>query len=100
MKSGTSVKMGTTFNKRTIPKTLLSIVSVTMGLVLGDQVKASTKISSCPFVIAKPGVYTVARDIICSGTAISILADNVDLHLGGHTISGNGSGDGIFVQGG
>jgi parallel beta-helix repeat protein len=61
--------------------------------------QAATQISSCPCVISAPGVYAVTQDLTCSGTAITILASNVDLHLGGHILTGDGSGAGVDVQG-
>ena len=37
------------------------------------------------------------RDPTCSGTAITINASKVDLSLGGHTLTGDGTGSGIYV---
>jgi parallel beta-helix repeat protein len=62
--------------------------------------QAATKISSFGYVITAPGVYQVTQDLSGSGDAITVSASNVDLHLGGHTLSGHGSGVGIHVQGG
>src|SRR5947209_2822291 len=78
---------------------LALLVAVPMTLLAVAPTQAATKISSCPVTISATGVYQVTQDLICSGTAITITASKVDLHLNGHTLSGDGSGDGIFVQG-
>ena len=57
----------------------------------------STRINSAPFVITAPGTYRVTQNLSCAGTAITILTDKVDLDLGGHIISGDGSAEGVFV---
>jgi parallel beta-helix repeat protein len=67
-----------------------------MGIV---PAHAATKITRCPFQITVPGTYLVAADLRCGGTAIMITASNVDLHLGGHTLTGSGAGAGIDVEG-
>src|SRR5262245_3525203 len=50
-------------------------------------------ISSCETVISQPGQYHLSSDIVCgtSETGITITADHVELHLDGHTLSGNGT---------
>ena len=87
---------------KTFNKTLLSLLSVAVGLLLADQAQAATKatkISSCPYTITVSGSYAVTQDLTCAGTAITTTASKVDLHLDGHTLSGSGGGDGIYVQG-
>src|SRR3989449_6771163 len=51
---------------------------------------AATDINSCPFVIATPGQYRVANDLVStlSGACITITASDVHLNLVGHTITG------------
>lgn len=58
-------------------------------------------ITRCPTTISRPGHYHVRTDLTGpAGTAISIEANNVRLHLNGHTISGNGTGlVGVLVNG-
>jgi parallel beta-helix repeat protein len=78
-------------------RALLAALSV--ALLGSVPAQAATQISSCPYTISAPGVYQVTQDLSCSGTAITITASKVDLHLNGYTISGSGGGSGIFVQG-
>jgi parallel beta-helix repeat protein len=78
---------------------LALLVALRMTLLAVAPTQAATKISSCPVIISAPGVYQLTQDVTCSGTAITILSNNVDLHLGGHTLTGDGSGMGIYVQG-
>jgi parallel beta-helix repeat protein len=56
------------------------------------------KIDHCPFTITAPGSYCLTHNLGCQGTAIKILASEVDLDLGGRTITGNGTGEGILVE--
>jgi parallel beta-helix repeat protein len=51
----------------------------------------TTSIATCPFVIAESGVYHVTQDLTCPGEGIAITANDVELHLDGHTLDG-GSG--------
>jgi parallel beta-helix repeat protein len=80
-------------------RTLALRVAVPLTLLAVAPAQASTKISSCPYTITASGTYDVTQDLSCSGTAITILGSKVDLHLNGHTLSGNGAGDGISVSG-
>jgi parallel beta-helix repeat protein len=78
---------------------LALLAALPMTLLAIAPVQAATQISSCPYVITAPGVYQVTQDLgPCPGTAITITASKVDLHLNGHTLSGEG-GDGIAVLG-
>src|SRR6266480_3255884 len=101
MKSTKPVKMEQHHPKH-ILKTLLSVLSVSLVLLLAEHAQAApksakiTKISSVPYNITLPGSYIVTEDLPCSGcqAAITIAASNVDLDLDGHTLSGDGSGVG------
>src|SRR5439155_15653262 len=84
---------------RPCPSALLGFMMVASICLFEISAHAGTKITSCPFVITAPGTYALSEDLTCDGTAITILASKVNLHLGGHTISGSGAGDGILVQG-
>src|SRR5713101_3437830 len=75
---------------------LIGLASTLLGAV---PAQAATKISSFGYVITAPGTYQVTQDLSGSGNAITVLASNVDLHLGGHTLSGDGSGAGVDVEG-
>jgi hypothetical protein len=56
---------------------------------------AATAISKVPFLISKPGLYLLKKDLVftptigAQGQAITINADDVTLDLGGHVISVN-----------
>jgi hypothetical protein len=41
---------------------------------------------------------TVANDLTCPGSALTISADNVTVNLGGHAITGSGQGTGITLS--
>ena len=77
---------------------LLSL-ALPVGLLAVAPARAATKISSFGYVITAPGTYQVTQDLSGSGNAITVLANNVDLHLGGHTLTGDGSGAGESVVG-
>jgi parallel beta-helix repeat protein len=82
--------------------TLALLAALPISLGGGSPARATpaqTKINKCPFNITAPGAYVLQKDLSCAGTAITISASNVDLNLGGQTLSGNGLGDGIYVQG-
>jgi len=51
-----------------------------------------TAVSSVPLTISAPGSYCLTGDLVSSGTAITIQADNVVLDLNGHTLTGSGGG--------
>jgi parallel beta-helix repeat protein len=81
--------------------TLALLIVLPLTLVAVAPTQAATKISSCPVTISAPGVYQVTQDLTYSGpdTAITILASNVDLHLGNHTLTGSGGAVwGVVVQ--
>src|SRR5205823_4866499 len=83
--------------REVLPLALLVALPVVLLAVAPTQ--AATKISSFGYEITAPGVYQVTQDLSGSGDAITVTASNVDLHLGGHILSGDGSGVGIHVQG-
>jgi parallel beta-helix repeat protein len=81
---------------------LALLSALPIGLVSGLPAQAAstlTKINKCPSVITAPGSYLVQKNLSCVVTAITINASNVDLDLGGHTLSGSGMGDGVYVEG-
>ena len=89
--------------RRGAMQTLRLIVGMSMTLSAAHQAWAAN-ITSCPTMISQPGHYHVRTDLTCpAGTppapAISIEANDVQLHLNGHTISGNGAGVGVLVSG-
>ncbi|MBU0980199.1 MAG: right-handed parallel beta-helix repeat-containing protein [Nanoarchaeota archaeon] len=42
---------------------------------------------------------TLNHDITCQGTALTISTDNVSFDCAGHSITGNGTGKGVFIDG-
>ncbi len=67
-------------------------------ILLSGEVSAQT-ISSCT-TISSAGNYVLGTDIMNNaGTAcINIASDNVILDGGGHTITGNGAGNGVYIN--
>jgi parallel beta-helix repeat protein len=64
----------------------------------------AANITSCPTTISQPGHYHVRTDLTCPAgappmPAISIEVNDVQLHLNGHTIAGDGTGVGVLVNG-
>lgn len=56
-----------------------------------------TPISGLPFTASAPGHYYVTDNLSGAG-GVTISADNVSIDLGGHTLSGPGSGTGILID--
>jgi parallel beta-helix repeat protein len=86
------------------PFALMVAVPVTLWGIVPASAAPSPKptlIKKCPFAITTPGAYEVSKDLTCTATAIVITAGNVDLTLGGHTITGDGGAGsiGIAVEG-
>jgi parallel beta-helix repeat protein len=61
-----------------------------LALLAVQPAAAATSINSCPFVIATPGQYRVANNLVSTlpGACITIMASDVHLNLVGHTITG------------
>jgi len=83
---------------------------VTVGTSNAQYQGGTQSISSC-IVIDKPGLYQLAKGIIATQNSLKtssgsvpscilIVADFVTLDLRGYTISGPGTGFGIYVHGG
>jgi len=49
--------------------------------------------------ISEPGTYILKENLSCTGDCITINASNVILNAAGKTISGNGTGNGITING-
>ena len=60
-----------------------------------DQIEPRTPISELPYTITESGSYYVTGNLTSNEDGIIIEADHVTLDLGGHTITGNGEGNGI-----
>jgi hypothetical protein len=68
-----------------------------------EQIEPRTPIASLPFTISSPGAYYITANLtgVSGSDGIDILAQNVDLDLGGFTLTGvAGSGQGISVPSG
>jgi hypothetical protein len=84
----------------------MALAAAAVALLTADPLAAQgffDRIILRPTVITQPGAYVLGRSFDVSGAApaIEIRAENVDLDLSGHTLSGNGSlqGVGILVDG-
>jgi parallel beta-helix repeat protein len=55
------------------------------------------QVSACQ-KIDKPGTYVVTKDLLSPEVCFPVTASSVTIDLGGHTIGGNGSRDGIESQ--
>jgi hypothetical protein len=74
----------------------------TMAMLFGiaDTAKAATPIATCPYAITSPGSYVLTKNLTVAGTCITISANTVTLDMQSHTITGNGTGNGITDGGG
>lgn len=64
-----------------------------------DQVEPRTPITSLPFNISTSGSYYLTGNLTCSGNGITVDFNNVTIDLQGFTITGNGSGSGVYMVG-
>jgi len=64
--------------------------------------RCSSEINSCGCTITRTGTYTVGSDLNASQSnapnCIEITADHSILNLKGHTMTGNGDGNGIWIH--
>jgi len=91
--------------RRSAMQTLTLMLGLAMTLSAAHQAWAAN-ITSCPTTISQPGHYHLRTDLTCPASiasAILIEADDVQLHLNGHTIAANSVGlvswVGILVNG-
>ncbi|MFI7423127.1 right-handed parallel beta-helix repeat-containing protein [Nonomuraea sp. NPDC049684] len=66
-------------------------------LLSANPAEATTSAVACGDVLTTN--TTLTADLTCPGGALTIGADNVDLDLDGHTITGSGTGKGLSVTG-
>jgi hypothetical protein len=77
-----------------------AIIAMAFGLWLGAgtpqafAIAAPTSLTSCG-TISAPGNYVLTKSLTSAGTCFVITVSNVALDLKGHTLTGNGTGDGI-----
>jgi parallel beta-helix repeat protein len=65
-----------------------------------DEVEPRTQINSVPYTISSSGSYYLTKNLISTGTGITIASDDVTLDLCGFTLTGPGSGAtyGIYIN--
>lgn len=74
------------------------MLALLLAMPLSAGWAENTSITTCGTVISASGDYTLANDLLnCPGDGIDITADAVTLLLGGHQITGSGTGTGIRV---
>jgi hypothetical protein len=61
--------------------------------------RADTPVSSC-MTLSAPGNYFLTKSLTSVGTCIIVDSEGVSLDMKGHTVTGNGTGDGISDDGG
>lgn len=60
---------------------------------------AATSITTCPITITASGDYQLLADLSCPGGGLTITADGVHVQMGGHVLTGNGTGTGLSIVG-
>lgn len=73
---------------------LLRLLGIAFLIVPSMLLAGETPISTCGTVITKSGIYALNADLNCSGDGVDIEANNVELLLQSHTISGPGINSG------
>jgi hypothetical protein len=94
--------------RKLLPAIVLGLVLLSAGAALADGDiyvggPWGTRIKSLPFTINAPGAYYLGGNLSYSGSGNAITVDaglnHVTLDLMGFTITGTGSGKGIFMNG-
>ena len=65
--------------------------------VLDTQNHGAIPIGACG-TIDQPGSYVVVQNLDAAGDCLLVTADNVTIDLGGHVLSGDGTGDGVTTD--
>ena len=65
----------------------------------GCPTRILSPIYGCQELDIKNRGYKLERDIVTGGTCFIIKADNILLDLNGHSVSGNGRGDAVYING-
>ncbi|MGW2158952.1 right-handed parallel beta-helix repeat-containing protein [Nonomuraea sp. NPDC001699] len=73
------------------------LLLLSAALMSANPAGASTSAVACGDVLTTN--TTLTDDLTCPGGALTIGADDVDLDLNGHTITGSGTGNGLLVAG-
>jgi len=58
----------------------------------------NTTLSACGITLSQPGTYTLANNVVASGTCFTITGKDVTLDCGGKNMAGSGSGYGVMIQ--
>ena len=68
--------------------------ALTLLLMASSPSHASTAVSACG-TLSMPGNYFLTKNLTATGTCITVASEGVSLDMKGHTITGNGTGDGV-----
>ena len=74
---------------------LAALLVVCTGAQFTEAAAAPRPINSCQ-TIDESGSYVLSRNLTAAGHCLVLAADNVTIDLDGHTITGNGTGNGIW----
>jgi len=74
-------------------------VSVILVLMSAGSAGAVTPVTGCGALSTPGETYVLQNDISTSGTCITIDADNIILDGAGYSITGSGSGSGVYLNG-
>lgn len=90
-----------TLHATRLRKCLFTITaSLFILLLVSISAQGQNEITTCGTTITEQGVYVLANDLNCTGVdGIDIVADDVELHLGGRTITGSPDHVGIYTTG-
>ena len=77
----------------------LGVLGVLAMLLTASPSRAATAVSSCG-TLSAAGNYFLTKNLTATSTCIVIGSEGVSLDMRGHTITGNGTGDGISDGGG
>jgi hypothetical protein len=77
---------------------IIAVLAALFCLTAAKTASAQTVLSACG-TISSPGNYVLNTNLTTSGDCFVITASNVALDMKGHTITGDGSGNGITDDG-
>lgn len=84
--------MSSTFHARSSRSyaVLVALIAVAAAAFFAGPAAAArpVAITSCGYTITAPGQYYLAGDLVCAGFGVAVRADNVDLQLRGHSLTG------------
>ncbi len=80
-------------------KAIIKLLAVALLVLSAQAAFAQNTIDSCGTEITSPGTYLVTQDLVnTSGSCISIVGADVTLDCQGYRLTGDGSGNGIWVD--